>query len=51
MGSERSLRVLHERVARAHGLKLDVMIIEQARRVLGAAQHRPGGSGTASAPR
>jgi hypothetical protein len=33
--------VLHERVARAHELKLDVMIVEKARRLLEAAQHRP----------
>jgi hypothetical protein len=37
------LRVLHERVARAHDLKLDAMIIEKARRLLDAAQRQPGG--------
>ena len=36
--NENELRVLHERVARAHELKLDVMIIERARRLLEAAQ-------------
>ena len=45
--NENELRVLHERVARAHELKLDVMIVERARRLLEAAQ-----SGTAQpAPR
>jgi hypothetical protein len=39
--NENELRVLHERVARAHELKLDVMIVEKARRLLEAAQHRP----------
>jgi hypothetical protein len=48
--NENELRVLHERLARAHELKLDGMIIEQARRLLDAAQHRPGGSGTTSGP-
>ena len=36
--NENELRVLHERVARAHELKLDVMIVERARRLLEAAQ-------------
>jgi hypothetical protein len=49
--NENELRVVHERVARAHELKLDVMIIEKARRLLDATQRRSGGSGTASAPR
>jgi hypothetical protein len=35
---ENELRVLHERVARAHELKLDVMMIERARRLLEAAR-------------
>lgn len=40
--NENELRVLHERVARAHELKLDVMIIEKARRLLDAARGRAG---------
>ncbi len=36
--NENELRVLHERVARAHELRLDVMIVERARRLLEAAQ-------------
>lgn len=36
--NENELRVVHERVARAHELKLDVMIVEKARRLLEAAQ-------------
>lgn len=40
--NEDDLRVVHERVARAHELKLDVMIVEQARRLLEAAR---GGAG------
>lgn len=36
--NEHELRVLHERIARAHGLKLDVMIVERARRLLEATQ-------------
>ena len=39
--NENELRVLHERVARAHEVKLDVMIVERARRLLEAAQQRP----------
>jgi hypothetical protein len=38
--NENELRVLHERVAHAHELKLDVMIVERARRLLEAAQRR-----------
>lgn len=34
------LRVLHERVVRAHQLRLDVMIVEKARRLLDAAANR-----------
>ena len=40
--NENELRVLHQRVARAHELKLDVMIIEKARRLLEAARGRSG---------
>jgi hypothetical protein len=36
--NENELRVLHERVARAHELKLDVMIVERAQRLLEAAR-------------
>jgi hypothetical protein len=36
--SENELGVVHERVARAHELKLDAMIVEKARRLLEAAQ-------------
>lgn len=36
--NENELRALHERVARAHELKLDVMIVERARLLLEAAQ-------------
>jgi hypothetical protein len=39
--NENQLRVLHEWVARAHELKLDVMIIEKAQGLLKAAQGRP----------
>ncbi len=38
--NENELRVVHERVARAHELKLDVMIVERARQLLDAAQAR-----------
>jgi hypothetical protein len=44
--NENEVRVLHERVARAHELKLDVMIVEKARRLLETAQ-----SGTAQPAR
>ena len=46
--NENELRVVHERVARAHELKLDVMIVEKARRLLESAQ---GGVAKASARR
>jgi len=36
--NENELRVVHERVVRAHELKLDVMIVERARRLLEAVQ-------------
>jgi len=36
--NENELRMVHERVARAHELKLDVMIVEKARRLLESAQ-------------
>ena len=39
--NENELLVLHEQVARAHELKLDVMIVDRARRLLEAAQRRP----------
>ena len=39
--NENELRVVHERVARAHELKLDVMIVEKARQLLEAAQGGP----------
>jgi hypothetical protein len=39
--NENELRVLHERLARAHELKLDSMIVERARRLLEAAQNPP----------
>lgn len=36
--NENELRVVHERVIRAHELKLDVMIVERARRLVEAAR-------------
>lgn len=42
--NENELRVVHERVARAHELKLDVMVAERARRLLAAAQAQSGGA-------
>ncbi|HEX3392626.1 MAG TPA: hypothetical protein VHS55_08690 [Solirubrobacteraceae bacterium] len=38
---ENELRVLHERVARAHGLKLDMLIFERARALVAAVQRQP----------
>ncbi len=38
--NENELRVLHERVARAHELRLDAMILERARRLLDAAREQ-----------
>ncbi|MGH2947091.1 MAG: hypothetical protein ACRDPC_12675 [Solirubrobacteraceae bacterium] len=38
--NENELRVLHERLVRAYRLRLDVMVIERARRLLEAAQAR-----------
>lgn len=32
--NEHELRVLHQRVARAHDLRLDVLALEQARRLI-----------------
>jgi hypothetical protein len=39
--NESELRVLHERVARAHELRLDAMIVERACRLLDAAREQP----------
>ena len=39
--NENELRVLHERLARAHELRLDAMIVERARRLLDAARGQP----------
>ena len=39
--NENELRVLHERVVRAHELRLDAMIVERVRRLLDAAQGQP----------
>lgn len=38
---ENELRVVHERLARAHGLKLDLLIIQKAQDLLKAAQRPP----------
>lgn len=38
---ENELRVLHERVARAHELRLDPLILEQAQRLVQRASQRP----------
>jgi hypothetical protein len=37
---DNDLRALHERVARAHGLKLDTLILERAQELIAAAQKR-----------
>jgi hypothetical protein len=37
---ENELRALHERVARAHELKLDTLILERAQTLIAAAQQR-----------
>lgn len=38
---ENELRVLHERVARAHALKLDMLIFERAQALVAQARQRP----------
>lgn len=42
--NENELRVLHERVARAHGLRLDVMIVEKAQQLIEAARRQQAGA-------
>jgi hypothetical protein len=38
---ENELRSLHERVVRAHGLKLDMLILERAQALIAKAQQKP----------